>query len=158
MQLHDATMMEAADALLDAGVSLPLCSLRIPFKRNPLELRIHTRRPSLGAQIRISRKYLELGVSYEQVQAMSASEQAVFVATHGNTLSELIALCVLTGYISGRLYKPLSWLIRWQSRPEHLLAITLGYISLLGTRSFWTIIGFVEGKNPLRPSHNDQGS
>lgn len=142
----------------NAGISLPLCAIRLPWRKRPLEVRIRTKRPTLGGQIRLARKYLELGTTYEELERMTASEQAVFIATHGKTLSELVALCVLTGYLTGRLYKPLSWLIRWRARPEHILAITLGYISLLGTQSFKTIIGFVAGRNPLKPSHSEKGS
>lgn len=157
--LHDPAMIEAADALLDAGVSLPLCRLKLPLIRKPIELRLRTRRPTLGGQIRVTRKFLDLGVTYEQIKAMTPSEQAVFLAVHGKTLSELIALCILTGYLSGRLlYKPLSWIIRWRAREEHILAITLGYISLLGTQSFQTIIRYLEGRNPLRLSQQEMGS
>ena len=32
--------IEAADALLDVGVSLPLLRVKIPFRRNPFQIRL----------------------------------------------------------------------------------------------------------------------
>ena len=46
--------LEAAEALLDAGISLPLLRMRLPFCRERV-LRIVMRRPFWGTQMRIAR-------------------------------------------------------------------------------------------------------
>ena len=40
--------MEGADALLDAGVTIPLMRLRLPFSKKPIEIRLTMKRPCLS--------------------------------------------------------------------------------------------------------------
>lgn len=151
-------MREAADALLDAGVSLPLVSLRLPFGRR-LRLGLTMRRPTLGGQIRIARKAMELGFTHEEIAAFTPEEQTAFLATRGKTLSEVVALCILRGCLSGKLLgKPMAWLLRWCVRPEYLIATLTEWVSLLGTQSFMTSIRFIETTNPMMPSQTTKGS
>lgn len=156
--MNHPTMREAADALLDAGVSLPLVSLRLPFGRR-LRLGLTIRRPTLGGQIRVARKAMELGFTYEEMEAFTPEERTAFLATRGAILSEVVALCILRGYVSGRLLtRPLSWLLRWWVRPEYLLAVLTTWVSLLSTQAFMPFIGYVEQANPMQLSQETKGS
>lgn len=140
--------MEAAEALLDAGVSLPF--IRIPFTGRPLRLTM--RRPSLGSLIRIARLYLQLGVTCSQMEAFDKHEQLRFIAEHGRRVSLMIALTVCRGALSGALFaRPLAWLIRWLVPHELLQAACRTFLSLLGTRPFMTIIASAERINPMTP-------
>lgn len=62
---------EAADALLDRGLSIPLLTLRLPFRRKPWQLRAVMRRPRLGGMLLLAREYLALGVTAGQFERMS---------------------------------------------------------------------------------------
>ena len=53
--------VEASEALLDIGVSIPLLQWKIPFKKKLISLRLTMRRPCFGNQIRIARKFLSMG-------------------------------------------------------------------------------------------------
>lgn len=153
-----AVMGEAAEALLDAGISLPLLSLKLPWLRRPLRLGITMRRPTLGAQIRLARHYLRLGHSPEDIEAFSSIERLGFMAQHGVCLSELVALACLRGRYSGALlYRPLAWLIRWRMPQEVQLAAMLSYMHLTSSQPFTPFISYVAATSPLL-SHQERGS
>lgn len=106
--------IEAADALLDVGVSLPLIRIKIPFRRRPLRIRMTMRRPCLGNQIRIARLYLETGVSHEEMARFNKHEELAFMALHGVRVSKMVALTICRGRLTGRLLTPLvAWMLRW---------------------------------------------
>lgn len=144
--------LEASEALLDIGVSLPFKSFKIPFTRKCISLRITMRRPCLGNQIRIARQYLKLGVTYEQMQAFGKEEEMAFLAIHGKRISKMIALTVCRGFVSGWLLSPLmAFIIRWFVPDVFIQGANLRFITLMGTRNFLNIIKSVERTNPLKP-------
>lgn len=139
--------IEAAEALLDVGVSLPF--IRVPFTGRILRLTM--RRPCLGNLIRIARLYLQLGVTYRQMEAFDQHEELEFLARHGHRVSKMIALTICRGALSGTLLaEPLAWLIRWFVPDRYLQAANLRFITLMGTRSFMNIINSVEAANPMK--------
>ena len=89
--------LEAAEALLDIGVSLPLKAVRIPFTGKRFALRMTMKRPCLGNQIRIARHYLKIGFTYEEMKAFNKHEEMVFLAKHGARVSKMIALTICRG-------------------------------------------------------------
>ena len=144
--------MEAADALLDIGVSLPLFSFRIPWCKRPVQLRLMMRRPTLGTQIRLARIYLGMGVTADEMSRYDRHEELAFVAMHGTAVSRMIALTVCRGAVSGILLsRPLAWLLRNLTDPRVLATAAVTAVRCIGTRDFMTIIRSVEAVNPLKP-------
>ena len=149
---------EASEALLDVGVSVPLKPIRIPFCRKPLLLRMTMRRPRLSTQIRIARLYLSLGVSYEDMEGLDKDGQMRFVAEHGKTVADMVALTMC-----GKWWKPV-WLVSWVLRHMvdnlYLQVAMMKFVLLLGTESFTNIIRSAEMTNPmkLRLSQKKKGS
>ena len=149
---------EASEALLDMGVSVPLKPIRIPFLRKPLLLRITMRRPRLSTQIRIARLYLSLGITYAELERLDKNAQMRFIAQHGKTISEIVALTMC-----GKWWKPM-WLVAWGLRPMvdnlYLQVAMMKFVLLLGTESFTNIIRSAEMTNPmkLRLSQEKKGS
>ena len=140
--------IEAAEALLDVGVSLPF--LKIPFTKRVIRLTM--KRPCLGNLIRICTLYLQLGVTYEQVEAFDKDEELQFMAMHGKRISKMVALTICRGAISGTLFAGLlAWLLRWFVQDIYLQAANRQFITLMGTRSFMNIINSVEMANPMKP-------
>lgn len=155
---NNRMMQEVADTLLDVGVSLPLAIIPLPFGRR-IRLGITIKRPTLGSLIRISRHYLLLNTTMEDIEQQTTSERIAFLAEHGKTISEIIALCCLRGKLLGRLlYRPLAWLIRHLVKEEIRLVMMLTYMQLINTQSFTTFIGFWETTNPLMPSQAERES
>ena len=144
--------LEAAEALLDIGVSLPFKAVRIPFTDKRFALRMTMKRPCLGNQIRIARHYLKIGVTYEQMKVFEKHEEMVFLATHGKRISKMIALTICRGAFSGWLLSPfMAWFIRWFVPDAFIMGANLQFITLLGTKDFMNIIRSAEIANPLRP-------
>ena len=106
--------LEAAEALLDVGILLPLLRFRLPGGRERV-LRVTMRRPCLGGQMRIVRHYLKLGITAREWDAFSEDEERAFFDRHAKRLSLILALTICRGYLSGLLLAPVvAWLIRWR--------------------------------------------
>ena len=143
---------EAADALLDVGISLPLLRVRLPFCRRTWTLRVTMRRPCMGNQIRIARHYLALGVTTVQIERFSRDEELAFLVRHGRRLSLMLALTICRGYLSGLLLAPIvAWLIRWKVPREYQLEAQRRFRDLHATRDFTSITVWAEKTNPFRP-------
>lgn len=137
---------EAAELLLDTGVSLPLLKI---FGKT---LRVTMRRPTLGGIIRISREQMKLGVTPAQMSLFTEEEAQHFLAEHGYTLAKIIALTVCRGWLSGLILAPmLARAILWWMPYEHLLTAQIVFIKHLSeVRNFQPIISCIEQVNPLR--------
>ncbi|MDH6357242.1 hypothetical protein [Parabacteroides sp. PF5-9] len=149
--------LEASEALLDVGVSLPFKEIKIPFTRKRIKLRLTMRRPCLGNQIRIARQYLKLGVTLKQMEAFTKEEEMEFMAKHGGRICNMIALTICRGYINGWLFSPfMSFFVRWFVPDAFIQGANLRFITLMGTRNFMNIIKSAERTNPLRPKLSQQ--
>ena len=141
--------LEAAELLLDAGVSLPLLKI---FGRT---IRITMKRPMLGGIVRISREQMKLGVTSAQMAAFTEEEKHRFLAEHGKTLAKIISYTVCRGWLSGLLIAPLlTRAILWWMPYDYLLSSQIVFIQYLSeVRNFQPIIACVEQANPLHPKH-----
>lgn len=148
---------EGAEALLDAGVSLPLKDLRIPFRKEPLRFRLTMKRPTLARQIKIAHAYLTLDMTAEELEKMDHEGQMAFLARHGKTLSRIIALTMERWWLPVWL---LSWLVLHSMKWEYQKAAFSQFVLLMGTQSFIPIIRSAEMANPmkLRLSRGKKGS
>ena len=147
----------AAEALLEQGVSVPFKEVRIPFTKKVWQPRITMRRPRLGSQIKIQRLRLQMGVTNEQMQGFTETEDAAFMAEHGKRLSKMIALTVCPGFFSSRFCAPVvAFLIRGFVADRFIRGAYLQYVTLLSARSFSNIIRSAEVLNPMRPTLSQQ--
>lgn len=149
---------EASEALLDVGVSVPLKPIRLPFRKKRLLLRLTMRRPRLSTQIKIARLYLSLGVTYAELEALDKDGQMCFIAEHGKTISNMVALTMC-----GKWWKPVwlvSWILRHWVDNLYMQVAMMKFVLLLGTESFTNIIRSAEMTNPmkLRLSQKKKGS
>lgn len=142
---------EAAEALLDAGVSVPIKSLKVPFRKRPVIIRLTMKRPRLSTQIRIARIYLGMGVTAEQMEKYTKEEEMKFLADHGRDMARMMAMAVCCTSFRTLLFgRPLAWIIRHYVEDIYLTAAMQQFILLLGTRSFTNIIRSVGMANPMR--------
>ena len=148
---------EGAEALLDAGVSLPLKDFRLPFRKESLRFRLTMKRPTLSRQIKIAHAYLSMDTTATDLEAMNHKEQMQFLAQHGKTLSRIIALTMERWWLPVWL---LSWLVRHYMKWEYQKAAFSQFVQLMGTQSFIPIIRSAEMTNPmkLRLSQKEKGS
>jgi len=153
--------LEASEALLDIGVSVPFKEIKIPLTKKRIKLRLTMRRPCLGNQIRIGRQYIKLGTTYDEMKAFDKDQEMEFLAKHGGTVATMVALTICRGFISGWLLTPLMRFIILWCVPDHFMqGANLHFVSLIGTRNFTNIIRSTEAVNPLKPklSHGKKGS
>ena len=142
---------EAAEALLDRGVSVPFKDFRIPLKKKPVKIRMTMRRPTLSAQIEIARLYLSMGVTTEEAVGMPKMRQMQFMAEHGKELSRIMVYTVCLGYVSRHLFVGLmAWAIRNFVEYKYQIAVVRKFESLMGTDPFIPIIRSAERTNPMR--------
>ena len=152
---------EAADALLDRGLSVPLFTLRLPWRRKPLQLRAVMRRPRLGGMLLLAREYLALGITADRFASMSREEQMAFLVKHGKRLSRMAALTLCRGRLSCLLLaRPLAHWVRWSLKPELLRAAVADFLFQFDTRPFTNTISLAERTNPMKPrlSRDREGS
>lgn len=144
--------MEGADALLDAGVSVPLKSFRLPFRKKPVEIRVTMRRPCLEGQIRIAKVYLSMGVTSQQMWEFTKEQEMRFLADHGDKIARMIALMVCRGTLKRKLLLRLTtWAVRHWMSNDHLLGAVRRFVTLMGTDPFIPIIRSAERTNPMKP-------
>lgn len=148
MNANPQVEIEAAEALLDIGVSLPF--FKIPFTRRAVRLTM--KRPCLGGQIRLARLYLQTGITYEQMLAFTKHEELAYMARHGKRVSKMVALTICRGaFATWLLSDLLAWLLRWFVDDRYLRAANMQFLRLLGTKSFTSIIRSISTANPMRP-------
>lgn len=144
--------MEGADALLDAGVTVPLKRLRLPFRKKPVEIRLTMKRPCLSGQILIARTYLSTGVTSEQMWRFTKEQEMEFLAKHGKKISRMIAYTVCRSPFSRKfLLGPTAWIVRNWMTNDHLLGAMKRFVTLMGTDPFIPIIRSAERTNPMKP-------
>ena len=91
---------EGAEALLNAGVSVPLKEFRIPFRKKPVRLRVTMKRPYMSGQLRVARIYLSMGVTSEEMKKYTKEEEMKFLLEHGKSVSRIVAYAICQGYIA----------------------------------------------------------
>ena len=148
---------EGAKALLDAGVSLPLKDIRLPFLKRPLRLRLTMKRPTMERQIQIAQTYLSMETTLKEFTSLDYNGQMVFLTKHGKKLSRIIALTM------GHWWLPISvisWFVRRFMKWEYQKNAFERFVTLMGTQSFIPIIRSAEMTNPmkLRLSQRKKGS
>ena len=138
---------EGAEALLDAGVSLPLKDIRLPFLKRPLRLRLTMKRPTMERQIQIAQTYLSMETTLKEFTSLDYNAQMVFLTKHGKKLSRIIALTM------GHWWLPISvisWFVRRFMKWEYQKNAFERFVTLMGTQSFIPIIRSAELTHPMK--------
>lgn len=139
-QAEDMTRRQAAEMLLDVGVRIPVIPRRI-FGGRKGKSSLVMRRPPAGAVIRIALRYLKLGVTPERIQRMEYDERLRFIAEKGRAVSEMVALSICTGWISGWLLaRPVAWYLRWRVHPAMLAAALVQLLAGMDVQAFCNTI------------------
>mgnify|MGYP000535740021 CR=1 FL=1 len=153
--------IEAAEALLDIGVSLPFICFRVPFTRKKICLfRLTMKRPRLGNLLEYCRSYLKLGYSYKEVAEFDKHEQFHFMALHGKEVANMLSLIICRNGFFRPFSGLLKWFVIWAVPMEYSFAAHVSFMEMLGTSPFSPIIRSAEKLNPMTPhlSHKTKGS
>lgn len=146
-----AIQREAADALLNRGVSIPLKEFRLPLCKKPVRLRVTLKRPYMSGQIEFARTYLSMGVTAEEMAAFDKEAEMRFIAMHGKAVCRMLACALCVGPMRRLLLRPTAWFIRQCVEPHIMVAAMAKFVSLMGTDHFIPIIRLAERTNPMKP-------
>lgn len=151
--------LRACELILDLGVSVPYRPLRFLSKKGRHGIVMRT--PCMGGMIRVVRRYLKLGVSYEEIKEYTFDERMAFIAQHGAEVSRIVAGAIVSGRISGWLLNGIvAWWLRWRVHPAYLDEAMRQVLEHLRIQDFSTIIRSADAMNVMtrRLSHGNSGS
>ena len=117
MKAQDIELL-AGISLSDGGISLPLHTV---LRKRPFRITMKT--PTTRSLIRISKRYLRIGVTPEEYDAYDLDQRIRFVFLHGKDISRIVAYGIVRGPILGRLLnRPVAWILRELMTPDELAA------------------------------------
>ena len=152
MKASDIELL-AGIALEDGGISLPL---RTVFGKT---FRVTMRTPSTRSLIRISRKYLEIGVTPEEYDGYNFDQVARFNLAYSKDISRMVAYGIVRGPVLGRLLnRPVSWLLRNLMTGPAIAEAWRQILTCISTTSFGSIIASAAAVNKMQPLASRNGS
>jgi len=81
--------------------------------------------------------YLSTGITMDVIEGLTTEEAIKLHAKHGKTMSKAVAVAILNGYISGKLFtKPLAWYLRWHLKSHELYVLTTTLLIYGGVQDF----------------------
>lgn len=143
--------IKASKLILEMGVSVPIGTPSF-LRRRGRVWKVTMRAPGYGGMMRISKKYLEMGVTYEEIKENTLEENMKLYSEKGKLMSEMIAYSLVRGYLSGKfLNKAVAWWLRWCVHPIFIQEAWFQLISLVSTVDFQSIIRSAEMINVMKP-------
>jgi len=134
-QLH--TEKFAADTILQKGVQVKIPApffLKV-FGKKTINLKITS--PLEGTMHRVASYYLRTGITFDMLEGITTEEALLLQVKHGKTISKAVAVAVLNGYWSGKLFtRPLAWYLRWHLKSKELFALTTALLIYGGVQDF----------------------
>lgn len=150
MDFH--TEQQAAEAILDSGVSLPLFTFHFPFRKKMHCLRITIRRPYLGTQIRLAKRWLVTGLSFHDVKDIDKEAQLHLMRDHGRQVARMVAGCIFRGRVGDALLGKLTAAVLMRFADQrHLLAVITRFALLGDVTAFANTIRLAQASSPMTP-------
>lgn len=95
------------------------------------------RSPFEGTMHRVASYYLSTGITMDVIEGLTTEEAIKLHAKHGKTMSKAVAVAILNGYISGKLFtRPLAWYLRWHLKSHELYVLTTTLLIYGGVQDF----------------------
>lgn len=139
------TELLGATALLGGGISLPLQTLLGT-------VRITMRIPSTEDLLRISRMYLKMGVTAEELNGYTFEQKARFMVIHGREVSRMVAFGIARRWPPpGVKNRIVAWLLRRYMHPVALQEAWMRILSPLTLGAFGNITASAEAVNQMTP-------
>ena len=147
MKAQDIELL-AGISLSDGGISLPLHTV---LRKRPFRITMKT--PTTRSLIRISKRYLRIGVTPEEYDAYDLDQRIRFVFLH------IVAYGIVRGPVLGRvLNRPVAWMLRELMTPDELAAAWRQVLNSTSTTSFGIIIASAAALNKMQPLASRTGS
>jgi len=131
---------EAANILLDLGVSIPMTAPRLFRWFGKKQVRLTIRRPCWGTMVRISRAWLSMGITAEDIKSNSLEDDMKLMQQHGKTVARIVAYGSLRGWFSGFFAPVLGYILRWRAHPTILVEAAYKLVTLSRVEDFTNTI------------------
>ena len=145
-----AAQRDAADVLLDLGVSIPVRAPRLLRWLGKREMRLTIRRPYYGTMVRISKAWLSMGVTAESISRNSLEDDLKLIGEHGRTVANIVALGILRGKFSGHFAGLLARWLMWHMHPSLMVESAYRLVTLSKVEDFTTTIRLLGAMNVTR--------
>lgn len=136
----------AAETLLQRGVRVEIVA--------PLLLRLFGKKkfffylyqPSLGNKIRISRMYLSMGITADQLNATTQEEADRLLVKHSHTLLRMLAIAMMKGRLMPWLFnRPMAYFLKYKLSPQQLFTMVQALVLFSGTADFMNTTRLFKG-------------
>jgi len=131
---------EAANILLDHGVSIPMTAPWLFRLLGKKQIRITIRRPCWGTMVRIGEAWLSMGITAEAIKKNSIEDDLKLMQQHGHTVTKIVAYGVLRGWFSGLFAPVLGFILLWRVHPVVLVEAAYKLVTLSRVEDFTTTI------------------
>lgn len=136
MKENPATEKFAADTILQKGVKIKIpAPFLIRWFRKYITLTLTS--PFEGTMHRVASYYLSTGMTMDLLEGLTTEEALKLQMKHGKTISKAVAVAILNGYWSGKLFtNPLAWYLRWHLKANELYVLTTTLLIFGGVQDF----------------------
>lgn len=141
---------EAANILLDLGVSIPMTAPRLFRLFGKKQFRLTIRRPYWGTMVRISKAWLSIGINAEEVKGNSIEDDMKLMTQHGKIIARIVALGSLRGWFAGWFAPHLGWFLLWRAHPTILVEAAYKLATLSRVEDFTATIRLLGTMNVTR--------
>ena len=143
--------LTVSERILDLGVRIPIRPLRfLDFKRKPRAVTI--RQPYGGSLIRISRMFLKIGVTFEEMKDYNTDQNIAFMAKHATAVSYMVAAAIVRGCFGYRMFGwAVAWWLRWRVHPVFLSEAMFQLMKNMDINPFQNIIRLAELMRMTKP-------
>ena len=131
---------EAANILLDLGVSIPMTAPRLFRWFGKKQIRLTIRRPYWGTMVRISREWLSMGLTAEELRNNLLEDDLKLIKIHGKTVATIVAYGALRGPVSELFAPLLGRLLLWKVHPVLLVEAAFKLVTLSRVEDFTSTI------------------
>lgn len=131
---------EAANILLDLGVSIPMTAPRLFRWFGKKQFRLTIRRPYWGTMVRISREWLSMGITAAELKNNRLEDDLKLIQQHGKTVAKIVAYGALRGPVAGLFAPILGWLLLWKVHPVLLVEAAFKLVTLSCVEDFTNTI------------------
>ena len=131
---------EAANILLDLGVSIPMTAPRLFRWFGKKQFRLIIRRPYWGTMVRISRAWLSIGITAETIKSNTLEDDMKLMQQHRKTVARIVAYGSLRGWFSGFFAPVLGSILLWRAHPTILVEAAYKLVTLSRVEDFTNTI------------------
>jgi len=141
---------EAANILLDQGVSIPMTAPWLFRLFGKKQIRLTIRRPYWGTMVRVSRAWLSIGVDSKTIAKNTLEDDLLLIQAHGKTVATIVAYGFLRGWFSGLFAPLLGRYLLWRASPIILVESAFRLVTLSRVEDFTNTIRLIGTMNVTR--------